>query len=70
MQHVDIKEIYESFTEHDVNLHLDLGWVIVAVTSGDRYTPAGAKEIGPIYVLGLPRSVAEADDEPPMPMLG
>ncbi|WP_122845428.1 hypothetical protein [Pseudomonas viridiflava] len=70
MQHVDITEIYESFTEHDVNLHLSLGWVIMAVTSGERYTPAGAKEIGPIYVLGLPRSVAEADDEPPMPIRG
>ncbi|EGH24063.1 hypothetical protein PSYMO_22378 [Pseudomonas amygdali pv. mori str. 301020] len=68
MQHVDIKEIYEAFTEDDVNLHLDIGWVIVAVTSGERYSPAGTKEIGPIYVMGLPRSVAEADDEPPIPV--
>ncbi|KPW80072.1 Uncharacterized protein ALO50_03657 [Pseudomonas syringae pv. cerasicola] len=44
--------------------------MIVAVTSGERYTPAGKKEIGPIYVMGLPRSVAEADDEPPMPVRG
>ncbi|RMU38926.1 hypothetical protein SAMN05444506_12467 [Pseudomonas syringae] len=31
MQHVDIKEIYESFTEDDVNLHVDIGWVNVTL---------------------------------------
>lgn len=54
MQNRQIIKIYEAFTENDVNLHLELGWVIIAVVSGDRFDPNEGKELGPVYVMGLP----------------